>query len=133
VADEFYALYTFHAIAESVSYGIIDLLKVQVPSPALNPKDLLFPSESILNGLFFLSPVFLLRQIRPLPIAGLREYSATHDRARSAHTHGRSDVSVSKQLLHRAQIDAALDPLRGSKMSKVVKSDQSIPVAFLPA
>jgi hypothetical protein len=35
VADEFYALYAFHAIAESASYGIIDLLKVQVPPPAL--------------------------------------------------------------------------------------------------
>jgi hypothetical protein len=34
VADEFYALYAFRAIVESVSYGIIDGQKVQVPPPA---------------------------------------------------------------------------------------------------
>lgn len=35
VADEFYALYAFHAIVEPVSYGGIEGLKVQVPSLAL--------------------------------------------------------------------------------------------------
>jgi hypothetical protein len=30
----FYALYAFHALVKSVSYGLIEGWKVQVPSPA---------------------------------------------------------------------------------------------------
>ena len=51
VMPEFYAFYAFHALIESVSYGFMEGLKVQVPPPALD--DRLIETFALTRGFQF--------------------------------------------------------------------------------
>jgi len=41
--------------------------------------------------------------------------------------HGRADISVFEQFLHRSQVNTALHPLGGSEMSEIKKSNPFYP------